>query len=599
MLFALGIYYFYLLFVNKWISDDGYIYLSYLKNYVEEGEYVFNPGETVDAGTGFVWLLLLTLCKKVLFFLDYRQVTFVLSFLLSLFSYGMIAEHILRGQRSYLLAVPLMFFTWFFISFSTSGLETPLITFLLIFLFFSVQERGLFTNLNAVTVALLPFVRPELGILLMLYVLLSLMKKQCKPLALLFVTLFSLALLRYAIFGDILPNTAFVKLFTDTHNSGYWYFVEFFYSYPYYFLLLAAFMLTVAYLLYMRRFLVSDTFFSLSVFLLMFYVYISGGDFMHGRFFLAPIVLMVLFTANALEKIMFSLPERLKTAVMMSLSFFLLAYALPAQPYCRKGDKKEDKTEKKNWFHGIMDEQAGYEADNPNLHLWKDDNAWKWLPRTLKMSELARSSKIKLGAVYPAIGQVRFYSDPEYFYVFDRLSLTQVAGSFLHMRGKFSRVGHTAEMPDPLIYLNERVTLYHTPDTRLDALLTFHYRGEQAILISLSYIDRFIQMGLLEKNTWEKVDRYVEAYLKRSIPEPNVIFFLKYRYPPERKLYKKIEALYAQYEQSSASGWISWYRENQTLLQRISAIQEGRSSSLPERYRIYLSTGTLKPIKSP
>ncbi len=68
LVFFGGYYIFYFIYINKWISDDG-TSISHVKNFIEEGEFSFNLGEKVDASTGFIWLLLVTAFKKVLFFL--------------------------------------------------------------------------------------------------------------------------------------------------------------------------------------------------------------------------------------------------------------------------------------------------------------------------------------------------------------------------------------------------------------------------------------------------------------------------------------------------------------------------------------------------
>ncbi len=581
-----AILYGYLLYRNMWISDDGYIYLSYVKNYIESGEAAFNPGEKVDAATGFLWFLLLSLFQKVFFFLDERQNAFVLSFVLSAASYGLVVREIYRGSRLWLLAIPFLFLTWVFVSFSTSGLETPLIVFLLIWLFVRMHSRGFWGRGNGFIVAVLPFVRPELGILMLLYVAVAALKRRYAVLGMIFAVLLILAFWRYMLFGDILPNTAFVKLFAETYDSGKWYFKEFFLSYPHYMFLFLVFVLLFTVRCLQKKLTLHDFYWVSSALLLGGYIYASGGDFMHGRFFIPVVVIVVLWTVTSLETMKSDIRGKGIHFVILFLFLLLALYASKQQPYCLKKDR--------NWYHGIMDEQSGYEKDNAHLHYWHDNNTWRWLTWTQHMDEMARSYKIESGAVYPAIGQVRYYSDPRYFYVFDKLSLTQAVGSFLDTGGHFTRIGHLAEIPDPLIYLEKQVTLYHTPDKELDTLLHFDYKGSQATLIALSQIDNYVKNGLLPKNTWEKVEDLIEYRFQENNVDAAFIFYLACRYPPHRKHYEKIRQMYE--EKKKEKNWMSWYEKNREIIERAEGIQKGRKNALPERYLIYLKYRSFKPI---
>jgi len=581
-----AVVYGYLLYVNMWISDDGYIYLDYVKNYVEYGEAAFNLGEKVDAATGFLWFLLLSLFQKLFFFLDARQNAFLLSFALSAASYGWIAREIFRGHYVWIVAIPFLFLTWVGVSFSTSGLETPLIVFALIWLFVRIHRQGFLGKGNAVIIALLPFIRPELGILLLLYVPAAVVKRRYDVLLAAVATLLVLAVWRYLLFGDILPNTAFVKLFSQTHGSGAWYFKEFFYSYMHYAVLAAVFILLFLVQLFRRRLTPESLFWGMSALLLGGYIYVSGGDFMHGRFFIPVIVIVVLWMVAFFER---KEPVGMRESMAILLLAFLIGmYAVVQRPYCLQGER--------NWYHGIMDEQSGYEADNDRLHAWRDVNHWKWLAWTRRMNEMACRYQIPVGAVYPAIGQVRYYSDPELFYVFDKLSLTRVVGSFIQTGGHFTRIGHLAEMPDPLVYREKRVTLYHTPSKALDRLLRFSYGGSDAVLIALSQIDRYVEAGLLLPDTWEQIDGLVGRELASGKISTPFLFYLAWRYPEERKYYGEIKRLYE--ERKNDKGWISWYEENRPIIETAERIQKGEINALPARYLIYWKYGSFKPISS-
>ncbi len=71
------------------------------------------------------------------------------------------------------------------------------------------------------------------------------------------------------------------KIVSDTYDSGYWYYREFFSSYPHYLALMLVFVLTIIFAIFKIQLSLTDTFFVLSSIFLLFYVYKSGGDFMH------------------------------------------------------------------------------------------------------------------------------------------------------------------------------------------------------------------------------------------------------------------------------------------------------------------------------
>src|SRR5580700_4983251 len=49
----------------RWICDDAFITMRYVKNFVDGNGLVYNIGERVEGYTHFLWLMLLTLTKAV------------------------------------------------------------------------------------------------------------------------------------------------------------------------------------------------------------------------------------------------------------------------------------------------------------------------------------------------------------------------------------------------------------------------------------------------------------------------------------------------------------------------------------------------------
>ncbi len=153
-------------------------------------------------------------------------------------------------------------------------------------------------------------------------------------------------------------------------------------------------------------------------------------------------------------------------------------------------------------------------------------------------------------------------------------------------------------MPDPLIDVNKNVTLYHTPDSTLNELLTFKFQTNNSTLIELSQIESFINHNLLNKDTWSKVDKYIEKKLSENILDLNFLFYLKHRYPTKEDLYKKIDDLYMKYSETDNYSWITWFEENKHTISIADNIQLGKENCIPSRYLLYYNLKKIKPIKT-
>jgi len=148
---------------------------------------------------------------------------------------------------------------------------------------------------------MLPFVRPELFLVTAIYMLPSQLRFRLVSLILCLLTGLVLAAARYAILGDILPNTTFAKLGLENFGKGWLYLAEFVLSYPeaptvlFLLLLLSAWTIhrgtgSGAERDYVRHHA------SLAAALVLVLVLVTvrlGGDFMLGGFFLPAFVLLV------------------------------------------------------------------------------------------------------------------------------------------------------------------------------------------------------------------------------------------------------------------------------------------------------------------
>ncbi|MGH9000856.1 MAG: hypothetical protein ACRDY7_15860, partial [Acidimicrobiia bacterium] len=605
-----------LLWNEKWISDDGYIYLVYAKNVLDHGEFAFNLGEPVDAATGFLWLLALTAAKVVFFFLDYRQATFVLSFACAGTAFLVLAREALRTSAWFVVALGCIFFTPFVVSFSTSGLETPMVLLVAVAIYV-VGRRRFHSPWLAVIMGAAPLVRPEFGLVLVGYLAVVVLSRAIGAAGISLATLGLLTLARFACFGDVLPNTAFVKATSETFGQGGHYLYEFWSSYPYFGVMAGAAVAMAAVISFRsvvgaaRRGARLSPEYRFGLFILgsaaalTAWVYRVGGDFMHGRFMLVPFVFVVLTVVDLGPPLLGELGRKLlrrrggaaitpgaRRAAIGAVAVTLAFVAAGSTPLVMRGGG--------NWYEGIVDEQEWYGRANPRLHAWSGPNPFEWAVDGGRLNRLSRRVGVPVGFAGQAIGQLGFYRDSADVYVFDRWSLTRVAGSMIDSLGYFERMGHNAVMPTPLMLLEDRLTLlpFPLPDAALSDLLRFEFEGEELLLVALGDVDAYVAAGLLPPGTWAALDGRVRTLLSDEWIDRNVIFALAHRYPPHRPLYGEIRSTYDYLAQDGARSWISWYENHRAVLDAASAINDGERRGLPGRYQIYWNARSTKPIRN-
>ncbi|MEM9899537.1 MAG: hypothetical protein AAF742_09190 [Pseudomonadota bacterium] len=372
---------------EQWISDDGYIYLSYVANYFYRGELAFNPGDTVDAATGFLWLLLLVAAEYLSPFDLVEQTTIALSLALSLFAVIVMVSG--RVGPATLAAAAILFVPYFMRSFATSGLETPLIIFFLICLHYGRSWLG-----RAAILGALPFVRPELALVTAIYLPVVFTSRRWRVLLIVALVGLGLAGLRFYLFGDVIPNTAFAKLGLETYDNGPNYAVEFLRSYPHFLFLALALIIGGAALVKIRAVtgpnlarIVPPT---VGAFVLVYYTVVSGGDFMHGRFFLPAYVLAVVAVAELCHAI-YEHPQRPRT------SGAIIALCLLTSIPAGLAGSSLASNKPKNWWEGIMDESMAHAALNPAHYDWARENAHPWAQEGRRLADLSRKIERPVG----------------------------------------------------------------------------------------------------------------------------------------------------------------------------------------------------------
>lgn len=281
-----------------WTAEDAYISFRYARNLVEGQGLVFNPGEKVEGYTNFLWTLLLAGGLK----LGGNPASLSLIFGL-IFSCGSLISLSFLHRSAFpgtvfpaaLLALGLNY-SW--ASFSTSGMETSLLAFLLVTSFAMLNIAGKRPRANVICVGtglLLAFAamtRPDAVLALPVAAATLIFRR--RPWRGWFLLLASFAVLyapyflwRASYYGDWLPNTFYAKSGAGAYYAQGWrYATEFLSRYNLWFLLPLP---VVALLLTRKRgnnipgFAVPAIAF---VLLYSLYVIRIGGDFMEGRFFI-------------------------------------------------------------------------------------------------------------------------------------------------------------------------------------------------------------------------------------------------------------------------------------------------------------------------
>ncbi len=292
-------------FYFRWVAEDAYISFRYARNLVEGHGLVFNVGEKVEGYTNFLWTLLLA--PGLAFGLNPQSISLLLGLIFSTISFAFLflTHQKIFGKDSvpFFLFALAMNYTW--ACFSTSGLETSLLSALLAgsFYLYAREGDGWKYGLIGILQALAVMTRPDailaFAVLATYITIRSIRLRQVNnllwlilPFVILYVPYF---LWRYNYYGYLLPNTFYAKSASQSYyKQGFIYIWEFSQRYSLWAFLflpiLTAFQpakissLKNEFVLVIISFCLIHTFYILRL----------GGDFMEGRF-LIPIIPWIYF----------------------------------------------------------------------------------------------------------------------------------------------------------------------------------------------------------------------------------------------------------------------------------------------------------------
>jgi len=284
---------------TAWISDDAGFTLRSVLNFLNGYGPTFNIDERVQAFTHPLWFLMLSaltlMTKNVI------TSAYVLPILTSLcFFYALLTKWSQSIFGALIVGVALVL-SKAFIDFSTSALENPLVNLLLLIASLIFLQLARYQSLKSLALfvgacAGVYLTRPDAILLLLptsiysIYFMRSMGFKLLLPiffgiLPALIWTLFSLYY-----YGSPVPNTAFAKLGTSINQGelaaqGLMYFLNSIGQDP-----ITLLVILLGTLIGFRQSLPSKLI-SLGILLYLVYIVYIGGDFMSGRFFVAPLVM--------------------------------------------------------------------------------------------------------------------------------------------------------------------------------------------------------------------------------------------------------------------------------------------------------------------
>lgn len=415
---------------TAWVTEDAYITLRTVDNWVHGFGLRWNTDERVQGYTHPLWMFLLSAVYYV------TREAFATALLVGLLTTAAAVFMLVKLSRSAghaVAAVVLCILCRSFIEFSTGGLENPL-THLLVGIFvwqYAVREAGLRTL--SLIAALLALNRTD-ALLVALPALVHAtledlfdrgLKRTAIDLCIGLSPLVAWELFSLFYYGFLVPNTAYAKLNTglprnELMRQGASYMINGLAWDPPAMIAIAL-GVSVAFMQSRRR----EVLLAIGLVLYLVYVVWIGGDFMLGRFLTLPFFLAVCLLAIA------PLPlEDPARAAIVVLPFFILYWHHNAVERYAAGDLG---------YNGIADERSFY-RDTAGLMMFArtrnlPSHLWVGVGRETK-------AKNEQSKVFDNVGFFGFYAGPT-IHIIDQLALTEPLLARLPATFSASwRVGH-------------------------------------------------------------------------------------------------------------------------------------------------------------
>jgi arabinofuranosyltransferase len=349
------------LYANAWLTDDAYITLRVVDNFISGHGLRWNIAERVQAYTHPVWALVLSgICyftKEVYFS------TVITSMLISLTVYTLLVYHFYKFPVKVAFLSVILLSSKSFIDFTTSGLENPMsYLFTIIFLIFFMRKDYNAINFRVILLcySFLLLCRPDYFLIYTPPLLYYTYNYRYHGKNILRNLLYGLAplmlweMFSFIYYGSLFPNTALGKLnvsipFGAKVKQGFSYFTDSLNLDPVTLMAIIAAIILINIKMDIKHRLIS-----LGIVLYVLYVIVIGGDFMSGRFFSVPFLIAVYVLTEML-------PAKKHLATLITLLVLLVGILSPYTPFLSDIDYRlHSPTQAVNIKTAIADERGYY-----------------------------------------------------------------------------------------------------------------------------------------------------------------------------------------------------------------------------------------------
>jgi arabinofuranosyltransferase len=431
ILIIIGIVFVYYCKAFDFIQDDSYITYRYVKNFTEGNGLVFNIGDKVEGYTCFLWVVLLSVVKKLGYnFISASQTLGIISSLLTLlFIYKISSDIFSKNKSSYysvtfsLIAVILTISNGAYAYWSISGMETSLFAFLTtlgIYLYLKeIEKRTVSMPYSSIVFLLASLTRPEgnliFGVTVIHKIIFIIKQKSRKDpdaastniintllarqnllwLALYIIPGLIFMIWRYSYYGYLMPNTFYAKTGSSFEylKTGWNYFLEFAQTYGLYGILLALILFTLR----SKEKFYEYLYLVMIFFIFSLYIISIGGDVLRpARFFIPVLPVFYILIQEALHHFVSVLEKKYNLSYIIPI---IIALVLVFSYYTYKDQYEQIKKYS--------------ELENGLVEKMRVSGQW------LKSKSIAEGRTLTVAAT--TIGAISYFSDVQ---LIDMLGLT-------------------------------------------------------------------------------------------------------------------------------------------------------------------------------
>ena len=403
---------------SAWITEDAYITLRTVDNFVNGYGLTWNIAERVQAYTHPLWMLVLS----GLYFFTHEAfyTTLLLSLLTSTGAFWLVARMLPRNNLVTFAGLCVLLFSKAFVDYSTSGLENPATHLLLAaFLYVFFRQDLTFDNKRIFWLSLIAGLATlnRLDIFLFFVPALAYIFFQRKSWSVLKLILIGfLPIILWEIFSVIyygfpFPNTAYAKLYTglartDLIEQGYLYFINSLHWDPITLLVIAV---ALGLTLYQGTWREKNV--VLGVLLYLCYVLWIGADYMSGRFFSAALLVAVVLFNRRLRH------SSISGGIIVLLFIFTVGFISPT-PTLTSIDDASFSTGRTD-INNIADERSFYYQ--PSSLLYDKRNTIEPFHDWVFRGQELRANGIRVQVLFN-VGYMGYFAGPK-IYIIDRLAL--------------------------------------------------------------------------------------------------------------------------------------------------------------------------------